>query len=928
MDDEGEQLALAAPTVNLTLNKRVASPMAPAVVSCHIGLHTEENLLDGRTWTQNAATDEYWCDVSDLGDTLYNIRIAEKWTNRDLNTGFQWTASAGGTNEYYLEASGGGDPGVWDVTSEKRPIVRDPHNSRAGFAISDTGTPLNSSVKAPGDLAAGNASYGSNPSDTLSFITFYARLAAGGDPDATTMTATYWERYAGAGSGAGALNASEWHYDQAEGKLYIRTRGSVDPSTLSSGDILIDYDLSTTGTSDSNDWHDTRVQCWVEKRAGAALDTAWPTRWRQVTDYRRTAEVQTLAKTATESAGPMEGFGLQVILGPGTFRFGFRVTNKDLDTTTAYSDEFTIAANTRTQYNVAAMGGDYTDLEAAVADLAGSDDIEIILETGGSETVAAVIQIADDNWYVHVADHSLDYTLTDGGDGECLMVTGSGTIVELTCNPAGAYTSGPAVNFQGSYLGFRINFGGAFDGNRFWSAYFFDNDPQFVCIINSTIGATHGYTIVGQSSDWACRDLTMVGNDSGASTNESIYRLVGGLIRGTFGYYRADSSDVPSKSAFRLLACYGVYLHGLRHLDGDLVMGTISSDAAECCRISCGVSTLPNILTSHQFTEGSFRVRVVNCVLTQDATRILTTDASPDQPVHYGGVIGCTLVSGFTTSTSSISFAHSGGTLSAGVHIRGFKFKGNRIVVAAGASFDATNGFLRTRSLTAASIEYDQNVWPDPADWSATRISTLGSTLANHNAHAQVGTDYAVTTTLDSDYLPTVGQDITSPGECGGVDMWGNTRAATDEAGAVVAADPGPPEEDAGADPPVVSSIDPETGEQGATNLDITVTGTDFVDGADATFSGTGITVNSTTFVSATELTVNVDIASDATASARDITVTNPDAQEDTLGGAFTVTAVSSGGATPRRSRRNNLIFVREELEYLYGTDGARIRRR
>lgn len=80
---------------------------------------------------------------------------------------------------------------------------------------------------------------------------------------------------------------------------------------------------------------------------------------------------------------------------------------------------------------------------------------------------------------------------------------------------------------------------------------------------------------------------------------------------------------------------------------------------------------------------------------------------------------------------------------------------------------------------------------------------------------------------------------------------------------------------------------------QGATNHDITVTGTGFVSGAGlaASISGVGVTVNATTFVSATQLTVNVSITAGAATGARNVTVTNPDGGAGTGTGVFTVNA-------------------------------------
>jgi len=89
-----------------------------------------------------------------------------------------------------------------------------------------------------------------------------------------------------------------------------------------------------------------------------------------------------------------------------------------------------------------------------------------------------------------------------------------------------------------------------------------------------------------------------------------------------------------------------------------------------------------------------------------------------------------------------------------------------------------------------------------------------------------------------------------------------------------------------------VTSASPATGAQGATNLNVTITGTNFIAGAPlaAVFSGTGITVNSTTYVDATHITANVAITAGATIGARTITVTNGDTGVSAASGSiFTV---------------------------------------
>jgi len=86
----------------------------------------------------------------------------------DAFNGMKWTASGSGTNEYYAEASAGGDPSLSEDNLE---IVIAPHSPDAYRATKAT----------VGSLAAGEWGYGDN--DTLGFNTVYIRLTDGADPD-------------------------------------------------------------------------------------------------------------------------------------------------------------------------------------------------------------------------------------------------------------------------------------------------------------------------------------------------------------------------------------------------------------------------------------------------------------------------------------------------------------------------------------------------------------------------------------------------------------------------------------------------------------------------------------------------------------------------------------------------------------------------
>jgi hypothetical protein len=94
--------------------------------------------------------------------------------------------------------------------------------------------------------------------------------------------------------------------------------------------------------------------------------------------------------------------------------------------------------------------------------------------------------------------------------------------------------------------------------------------------------------------------------------------------------------------------------------------------------------------------------------------------------------------------------------------------------------------------------------------------------------------------------------------------------------------------------PPGVSTVNPNTGAQGASLSSVVITGTSFVSGASCSF-GAGITVNSCTFNSATQLTASLTISASAATGTRTVTVTNPNGQNGSLTNGFSVTAGTSG---------------------------------
>jgi len=122
---------------------------------------------------EDTTPQQYWFRVTEGTRKLYQLRMRKAtidkiqvWTElttqlKDI-TDLQWTASGSGTNEYYVEADGGGDPGL-----------ASPYNTYEDSVSMTPGT--------AGSLAAGEWDWADN--DSLGFQTVYVRLSDGADPN-------------------------------------------------------------------------------------------------------------------------------------------------------------------------------------------------------------------------------------------------------------------------------------------------------------------------------------------------------------------------------------------------------------------------------------------------------------------------------------------------------------------------------------------------------------------------------------------------------------------------------------------------------------------------------------------------------------------------------------------------------------------------
>lgn len=131
----------------------------------------------------------------------------------------------------------------------------------------------------------------------------------------------------------------------------------------------------------------------------------------------------------------------------------------------------------------------------------------------------------------------------------------------------------------------------------------------------------------------------------------------------------------------------------------------------------------------------------------------------------------------------------------------------------------------------------------------------------------------------------------------------------------------------AGLPRPVVNSVTPASGEQGAA-LTLTIAGESFDTGATVEFSGTGITVNAVRRDACGQLSADIQIDLAAATGARDVTVMNPDRSYGTKAGAFSVTANAAptvSSTNPAAGATNISVSVKPTVTFSEAMDAATI---
>ena len=82
---------------------------------------------------------------------------------------------------------------------------------------------------------------------------------------------------------------------------------------------------------------------------------------------------------------------------------------------------------------------------------------------------------------------------------------------------------------------------------------------------------------------------------------------------------------------------------------------------------------------------------------------------------------------------------------------------------------------------------------------------------------------------------------------------------------------------------PTITSVSPNTGVQGHSNITVTITGTNFLANPSCDFNAEqGLTVSACTYNSATKITATLSIASNAIVGQHNVTITDTDGQSAT----------------------------------------------
>lgn len=596
---------------------------------------------------------------------------------------------------------------------------------------------------------------------------------------------------------AGSLAAGEW--DVVGGVLHIRLSDSSNPNSAAASDITVYSEY----TADQ-----MRIMWRLIGVTGSASDDI-PDKYRYVTDPRPRLNSRQIDQTGddTSNFNRPRGFNFGWIVVAGEWQIEATAINPSGYTVTATSSTITVAADSRTEYTVQAIGGDYTTIAECLADdplttgtvIAARDNIRITVEDGHTETITAgFTDVTGDNFYICQAGTgtrphvSWNGNLSGGSDvifemqGENSVLEGF-EFTELSGRIAsGADEVQVTTNWDTSAVVY-CHCNGSSGDYRFNNAYMGWSDVRGFLILRCSTDYTRDYSQNNQSNN-DVENITLSGCTFGPSSNESTVRTVGGPVG--YNVCWCSLTNDGSKSAFRLPADDHIHGYGNVFTNGDNWTGAAgpsgtgvdfvrmeanyasgdSSAAAPILGIRSNVqyaTACNNIVKGPQYVQLSLGNNIDDGVTKEKEYLNFLHNTQISEDGHTGSY--------WTGGTTNGQTYHNDNLVQANLmsHADGNDLNGFLVIIGDDVADFVDNVFPATTSIAAFARVYV-----------GTSIDHSDSALANFNAETWAWSNTEADVSLSADFEPQSSNPVdTAPGTYD--DYFGNARESTSEAGAV-----------------------------------------------------------------------------------------------------------------------------------------------
>jgi hypothetical protein len=585
------------------------------------------------------------------------------------------------------------------------------------------------------------------------------------------------------------------------------TLNTIKPTTLmGTVNVGVHVNMDTLTTGDDTPKHKAVFWWYLTARTGSSLDSI-PDRHRYALDRRLgTAAgivnlagrvVNTLVDLLGAASGRartlITGFSHSYVLTPGDWTVHCVAMNEGGETTEV-TEDISVSSAAYTTNTLATSGGDHDNLEDAFSWINGGDARKLIIDNDFDGTADTFLQLQRNNLLVTTTDPDsatkpkIRHNATTGNTTrllealqgfECIIVEG----LEFKGSTRSAANNTMAWRFRGdncALIGCSCPDDPDSESAYFPKSFYFDTNSQAInanlllnCDSKGSGGGTGNYTIAtaGTNTDTMSH---VYGGDYEESANESIYRTTTSNAaqypKNLLGYY--NNTESSSKSCIRYTKVDWGDIVDVYCIDGDLWIG--SATGAQSTLQVNGVAVrggwfigVSSIGSNVSVKDAAQNVVFLNCRIGAAGIAMGTGTQGADHNANDNiSVINCTIE----------GILNSGGRSDAGsttgCEIIGCIINGDIDIV---ASLFTANGVKD--NVLGGSVQLDGVNEEDPATLNA-------SSIGLNNVAGPV--------TLGDNLYPSTDETVTRVG-ANQSDMWGYSRAATTQVGAVGALveDPG-----------------------------------------------------------------------------------------------------------------------------------------